>query len=102
MRSEPNSLAWASANEKAFSLGGISVANRMVEGFVQPGFNTAAIGNSLRCVQRVSSAMLVLRCHAAHEMVIQLTLTRCASSVCGLRHSLTATIDAGLSKWPCW
>jgi hypothetical protein len=41
-------MACARANEKAFSFAGISEAKRMVEGLIQPGFNTAAMGTSFR------------------------------------------------------
>src|SRR5450432_1886180 len=49
MRSAPNSLAWARAKAKAFSLAGISEAKRMVEGLLQPGRRAAAMGTALRC-----------------------------------------------------
>src|ERR1039458_2722392 len=88
MRSEPNSRAWASANEKAFSLCGNSVAKRMVEGFVQPGLNKAAMGTSLWCVQIVPEAVMHLRCFAALKKVIWLTLQRLRASeaACALPH----------------
>jgi hypothetical protein len=46
IRSAPNSEACASANEKAFWLAGISDVKRMVEGLLQPGLITAAMGTS--------------------------------------------------------
>jgi hypothetical protein len=52
----------------------------MVEGLLQPGFNTDAMGTSFDCAQIVEDSAPLLRCFIAHNKVILLTLSRFAST----------------------
>jgi hypothetical protein len=78
-------------------LAGISDAKRIVEGLLQPGFNTAAMGTSFKCAQMVADSALPLRCFTAHNKVILLTLCRLTTTLARRGHptlSLSARAHA--------